>query len=319
MEVASNIFQVRLPLPSQDCVNSYLFKDKNEWSLIDTGVNTPDVTKLWKSTLQDLGLKFSDIGRIYLTHCHADNFGAAGWMQEMTGAAVYTHKSEVFSVDQMLKKGRTSIPVVGELLKENGLPPNMILEVLDDMFGTCKFIQPYPEITALGGDEKVVLGGRLFCVIETPGHSDGHISFFNEEEGILLSGDHLFSHGLPYIGQWPTCRQNSLESYLASLEMVGCLPVRLALPAHGDIINNCSAKVDELISHYRERLDQITSLVGAGANAYQICLKLYGKDITNCDTSFAMMDVLAHLAYLESRGRIVSRREKGIAVFRKPN
>lgn len=319
MEVASNIFQVRLPLPSEDCVSSYLFKDKNEWSVIDCGINTKAVTDKWKNTLQDLGLRFSDIGRIYLTHCHPDNFGVAGWMQEMTGASVFAHKNEVALVKQVLKKWRTSIPVVGELFKENGLPPNMISEVLDDMFSTCNFMQPFPKITSLAGNEKIVLGCRHFYVIETPGHSDGHISFFSEEEGLLISGEHLISCGLPYIGQWPTLRQNSLESYLASLEMVGCLPVRQALPAHGPVINDCSAKVDEIIKRYREKLKLIISMLGVGSNAYQLCLKIYGKDINNGIISFVMMDMLAHLAYLETRGRIISRREKGIAIFRCPH
>jgi glyoxylase-like metal-dependent hydrolase (beta-lactamase superfamily II) len=50
---------------------------------------------------------------------------------------------------------------------------------------------PEPD-TYLRGGETVSLGGHSFKVIFTPGHSTGHLAYYNEAEKVLLGGDVLF-------------------------------------------------------------------------------------------------------------------------------
>lgn len=59
------------------------------------------------------------------------------------------------------------------------------------MYGV--FMEPSPEPDKLlkEGDE-VVFGNTKLKIIFTPGHSPGSISFYNEKEKILISGDVLF-------------------------------------------------------------------------------------------------------------------------------
>lgn len=318
MEVVPNIFLVKLPLPFRlDHVNCYLLKGKNGWSIIDAGLNYPPSTGIWEKTFKDLGLKYSDIEGIYLTHLHPDHYGASGWLQVLTGAPVYMNRTESINVEQIWKKGRTIVPVVGELFKENGMPPSLISDVLDSMVEIWKAIQPHPTISLLPEGEKIELSGRLFEVIHTPGHSDGHISFFNEDEGILISGDHLLPKISSNVSLWPTSHPNPLELFMNSLEKTGEMPVKLVLPAHGPYFTNCSGRVDELLAHHRERLARIEEMTGNGASAYQICVKLFGTDLTLHEIRFALMETLAHLAYLESRSKVASRQEGGIVMYRK--
>ena len=318
MEVASNIFMIKLPLPFKlDHINCYLLKGKNGWTVIDTGLNYPPSTGAWEKALKDVGLKCSDIESIYVTHYHPDHYGASGWLQELTGAPVYIHRTESLFVDQVWKKGRANIPVIGELFKENGMPPNLITEVLDNMVDVWNAIHPHPKLTLLSGDEKVDLGGRSFEIIHTPGHSDGHICFFNRDEGILISGDHLLPKISSNISLWPTSHPNPLDFFLRSLEMIRDLPVKLVFPAHGPVFRNSRGRVDELLDHHRERLSRIADLASVGATAYHICESLFGTDLSLHEIRFALTETLAHLAYLESKSEVYSRQEHGLVIYRR--
>lgn len=54
-------------------------------------------------------------------------------------------------------------------------------------------IKPSPEISqSLEEGDQVIFGQTKLDVLFTPGHSSGHIAFYNSSEKILISGDCLF-------------------------------------------------------------------------------------------------------------------------------
>jgi len=318
MEVVPNIFLVKLPLPSKiGHVNCYLLQGGNGWSIIDTGLNHPASNCVWEQTLTGLNIKYGDIEGIYVSHMHPGHYGASGWLQELTGAQVYMSRCEIEKVQQTWKKGRTSVPVVGELLKENGIPAVLLTEVLDSINQTLTAVQPHPDLSPLPEGGEVTIGGRGFEVVKAPGHSDGHISFFCRDEGILFSGDNLLSPDSSGISLWPTSHPNPLELFLTSLELQGGLPVNIVLPGHGSAFSDCAGRVADLKKHYRLRLDRVAQLAGTGATAYQICLKLLGENTAPGEMLFLLTETLAHLAYLESKSRVTSRLECGVVTYRK--
>lgn len=71
------------------------------------------------------------------------------------------------------------------------------------------------------------LGGRIIRVLHTPGHSPGHMCFWEEARGYLFTGD------LVYLGTlfvyYPS---TDPAAYLASLEKIAALPVKRVFPAH---------------------------------------------------------------------------------------
>ena len=62
--------------------------------------------------------------------------------------------------------------------------------------------------------EQVELGGKEWNVIHTPGHSDGHICFYQEEEQVLIAGDHILDKITPNISVWPGASQKPLHDYI---------------------------------------------------------------------------------------------------------
>ena len=86
--------------------------------------------------------------------------------------------------------------------------------------------QGHPARVLRDGD-RIELGGRTLEVLHTPGHSPGHMCFWEAERGYLFSGD------LVYRGTLFACYPSTNpEEYLSSLERTACLPRERLLPAH---------------------------------------------------------------------------------------
>ena len=86
--------------------------------------------------------------------------------------------------------------------------------------------QGIPE-KVLHGGEVIDLGGRSVQVLHTPGHSPGHICFWETERGYLYTGDLVYKDTLT--AWFPS---TDPEAYLHSLETVAELPVKRVFPAH---------------------------------------------------------------------------------------
>ena len=71
------------------------------------------------------------------------------------------------------------------------------------------------------------LGGRRLRVLHTPGHSPGHMCFWEEERGDLYAGDLVYQGTL--LAGFPS---TDPEAYLASLEKIAALPIRRLFPGH---------------------------------------------------------------------------------------
>ncbi len=71
------------------------------------------------------------------------------------------------------------------------------------------------------------LGGRVVEVLHTPGHSPGHLCFWEEAGGYLFTGDLVYQDTL--LAYYPS---TDPDAYRASLERISELPVKRVFPAH---------------------------------------------------------------------------------------
>ena len=71
------------------------------------------------------------------------------------------------------------------------------------------------------------LGGRTLRVLHTPGHSPGHMCFWEEETGYLFTGDLVYKGTL--FAYYPS---TDPAAYLASLERIAALPAKRIFPGH---------------------------------------------------------------------------------------
>lgn len=130
--------------------------------VIDPGGDSPRI-------LDQLSKRGLTCKEIWLTHSHFDHCGGVAPLLRVTGATLSGHP-----VEAMMRAAVTRI------VEMYGMSPGKM--------------ENCPEPTRfLSGGESVSFGDSTFKVLFTPGHSPGSISFYNERDGYVLSGDVLFA------------------------------------------------------------------------------------------------------------------------------
>lgn len=89
-----------------------------------------------------------------------------------------------------------------------------------------KFFQGTPT-RVLKDNDILDIGDRYIQVLHTPGHSPGHMCFWEKERGYLFTGDLVYKDTL--FAYYPS---TDPEAYLNSLERVSGLPAKCVFPAH---------------------------------------------------------------------------------------
>jgi hydroxyacylglutathione hydrolase len=154
LEVASGVH--RIPLFGSHTINAYLVGD----ILIDAGIRG-SVTKLERA------LQHHKLRAHALTHVHSDHQGASHGICSSRQIPLWVHESEA----GIMERG---------VLIEN--TPNNPITRLQRRF--WQGLAHPVECALRAGDD---LNG--FEVLETPGHSKGHISYWRESDRVLIVGD----------------------------------------------------------------------------------------------------------------------------------
>ncbi len=102
------------------------------------------------------------------THAHFDHIMANGPLVEATGAPLLLH------------------PLDLPLLRQNGGA---------SFFGFEAPSSPEPDIELAEGDT-ISFGTYTFQVLFTPGHTPGHVSFYEPRANVIFDGDVLFAGGI---------------------------------------------------------------------------------------------------------------------------
>jgi glyoxylase-like metal-dependent hydrolase (beta-lactamase superfamily II) len=145
--------------------------------------------------------------------------------------------------------------------------------------------------------------------IHTPGHASNHLCFLLVEEQMLFSGDHI-NNGQTVVINPP---DGDMATYLASLEKLKKVRLRTIAPGHGHLIDDPKAKIDEYLTHRRDRERQIMAAVRkarSGATVDDLVATVYGDTIIEALQPVAARSVLAHLLKLKAEKQVRGRDEK---------
>jgi glyoxylase-like metal-dependent hydrolase (beta-lactamase superfamily II) len=146
----------------------YLIADPDGLTILDTGIT--NAGKKILAQLQAAGYQPGDVKRILITHAHPDHAGSLPEVQKATGAQVYATE-----VERPVLEGKTPIVRSSGRIR----PPET-------------FLKPAPVHHTLADGETLPAFGGLQAV-HTPGHSPGHVAFWQPEKRILFCGDVLFN------------------------------------------------------------------------------------------------------------------------------
>ena len=150
-----------------------------------------------------------------------------------------------------------------------------------------------------------VIEGSEFSLraIHTPGHASNHLCFLLERERLLFTGDHVMDGSTVVI----TPLDGDMGHYLASLERLQAWTPAIAAiaPAHGHVIDDPAAKLDEYLTHRLEREAQVAEALagfgGRGADTAELVAAIY-TDVPELLWPVARFSVWAHLRKLADEG-----------------
>ena len=253
--------------PPATTTNCYVVGTR-DFVVIDPGSPYEDEQEALAQFVREL----SDEGRrpreIILTHHHPDHVGGVESLREQFGLMVAAHR--------------------------------LTAETLEGRVRVDRFIED-GDTLELEGDPSIHLRA-----MHTPGHTRGHLSFYDERAGALLTGDNVVGVGSVLIDP----EEGSVRDYLASLERYRHLPRLVALfGGHGPAVGSPRAKVEEYVAHRHQRERDILAAVRAGAGTpAEVVARAY-TDVPSKMHALAERAVSAHLLKLEEDGLV--RRDAG--------
>ncbi len=289
-ELGDGIRRVTLPLPTRPGhVHAYLLPGEDGWTLVDTGVGLPDAKETWAAALEQAGGR---VATIFVTHFHPDHVGAAADLHELTGAPVVQGTLDYAQCELVWGNPAWSERLV-DWFRLHGAPD----DVTDELVGQSSVYRPfirYQRDPILVGAGEQVDGWEL---IAAPGHADGQLCLLRD--GVLVAADHLLGRITPTVGLWPASRADPLGDYLAALDRTIELAPRIALPGHGDPIEDPAGRARELQEHHRVRLGEAVAALGAEPQTgYELSFALFGADLPAAGRRFAIAETLSHLERL---------------------
>jgi glyoxylase-like metal-dependent hydrolase (beta-lactamase superfamily II) len=302
-EVGAGVHRVTLPLPwALDHVHCYAIEDPEGWTLIDTGLGTPETMAAWREALGRLGSP--RIGRIVITHFHSDHLGASALLAELTGADEIVQGAEDHAAAARSFGAAGSELESAGYLRACGMPVDLIEAWVGSSFVTQ---------TGLVEPTRLVAEGDLVTIAEVPyrilvlrGHADGHIVLYDERNERLFGGDVLLQRITPNVGAWEGSRPDPLGDYLETLGRLEQLAPRLIYPGHRDLIENAAERAAETRAHHAVRLDKTVAVLETGAETpFEVSVGLWPSLAGLHERRFALAEALAHLIRLGVTGRAV--------------
>lgn len=155
------------------------------------------------------------------------------------------------------------------------------------------------------GDGHVIDGSDFTLrAVHTPGHAGNHLCYLLEEVGMLFSGDHIMNGSTVVIGP----PDGDMAIYLDSLERVRRLAPATIAPAHGDVITDPIAKVDEYVRHRLAREEKVVAALAAAPAPATLddLVPIVYADVDDARYPIARRSLWAHLRKLAQDGRASS-------------
>jgi glyoxylase-like metal-dependent hydrolase (beta-lactamase superfamily II) len=311
--VAPDIFQIQIPLPfALRIVNCYLLQGDEGWTVVDTGLNTSKARAAWQEAFAELQIRTRELVQIVLTHTHPDHYGLAGWLGEWCTAdggptpPVRLSAREAELADGVWKAGTMLQSPYITFWQQCAVPPELAADIVRTTEETRQRTFPHPAVHHLIEPESIVrLGNRPMQALLMPGHSDGQLVFYDAADKLLLCGDHVLLKITPNISLWPHGEPDPLGRYLASLETLANLDVRLALPGHGPIMEDMHGRLHQIAQHHAQRLEETLAALSHPMTVYEVSHRLFDHEILSIhEMRFAATETLAHLDYLMQRGQV---------------
>ena len=313
IEVAPGIKWIRMPLPfALDHINLWLLRDRQVdrhgqmregWSIVDCGVNRSEVRNQWEQIFASQ-LDGLPVLRIIVTHMHPDHIGLAGWLCQHWDAPLWISATD-YNVARVAMKDRDGFggESGADFYSKHGQRNEEFLQHVrarGSYYSTLVTPIPNSYYRIMDGFDIDICGRNWKCIAGY-GHAPEHMALHCPDLNLLISGDMVLpriSANVSVHASEPEA--NPLQLFLGSLRRYFELPAdTYVLPSHGKPFTGLHQRVQQLLDHHHERLDEILKAAQTQSlSAADILPILFKRQLDAHQMTFAMGEALAHLHYL---------------------
>ena len=210
--------------------NVFVLKGQRKNTLIDVGLENDREHIV--SGLAEIGLSYSDIHLVLLTHEHMDHVGGVPDLEKSVVVAAHGRVADKVRLnDQFSTMSGAFGGGMRQFHVDIHLEDNMIVDI----------------------------GDIRLRVIHTPGHSSGSVCFYESSRGLLFTGDTVFAGGV--LGG--IFSSGNLSDYISSLERLRELRLSAMYPSHGRMSTNPHMDMERALKGSRELLSDTRLLFDA--------------------------------------------------------
>lgn len=314
------VFGIKVSMPGPiryTCV--YALPTAVGFYLVDSGSDDDQAWTDLCSGLDSVGLGIKDCRGVLLTHGHSDHHGLSARVREASGAWLAMHPKDAELVTTRHYRGRAWAYVVNSRLQEAGAPSD-VAEIWWDARATRGELAQPDQLLEPG--TSIGVPGWDLQVIQTPGHTPGHVCLFSSKARLLFSGDHVLPSIAGRIG-FPeaVAGADPVDQMVSSLRCVAALPVDRVLPGHESPFTGLSARCDTLVQRHSRMVSRVVSAVRSlgTATAWQVAIALgsLGDSVTLARpvTGSSLLGVLAYLHNAANHGTLRMWQRDGVSIF----
>jgi glyoxylase-like metal-dependent hydrolase (beta-lactamase superfamily II) len=304
--VVPGAWRLRLPLPLTGVphCNAWALAAGDGIVLVDCGMDTRGSLRDLERALEQIGLALDDVRLLVCTHAHIDHCGQAATIQERTGCELWIHPRHEH-LTAALDDRDAALARRIEIARQSGVPEAPLQAWAEGRReqGTGLSGPLRPARDLLPG---VVVETDLgpWDVHETPGHAPSHVVLHQPERRLLISGDHVLGRISLYFDHGWT--PDPVGEFLASLDVVDRLDVRLSLSGHGRPFTDLHGHVEGNRALVNERLEAVLAELGerGEATAFDLLPAIYGERLMPETAAWLLTKMLCYLEHLELGGRV---------------
>ncbi len=324
-EILPGVWMLSIPVPfPPGTQNAYVFEDvvdgRAGWTVVDPGLQAAE--PFWRRVLRD-ELGALPVRRVIATHHHPDHIGAAGWMQSVLGAELWTTRT-AWLFARMLQLDAWESPPQESAAFYVKLGFNY--EMMERYEARARFnfsvtVAPLPlGFRRIAAGDRIAIGERRFRVEIGDGHAPEHAVLVSESDDLVLAGDQALPRISPNIGVYAT--EPDADPLGEWLESCGRLAetlsdARLVLPGHGPVFRGASRRLLAIAAEHEERLDRLAAHLSAERRAVDCFRTLFDRDIPPAAEGLAAVETAAHLNRLEAAGRARRELRDGVEYWRR--
>ncbi|MFJ7182838.1 MBL fold metallo-hydrolase [Lysinibacillus xylanilyticus] len=206
--------------------------------LIDTG--SYSLSQEFQSFFNEI-----QIEQLALTHSHEDHSGNAAWLQQHKDVPIYIHRDSV------------------SICANDGEYPLYRQALWGER----------PAFNAQPFGDTLQTNSATWDIIETPGHTTDHLSFYNRETGALFTGDLYIQTKTKVV-----LDEENIVHTLASLKKILNYDFEEVYCCHAGFLADGRTKIQEKIAYLEEMESDIRRLFDKGYSVEEMTKSIFARD-----------------------------------------